>query len=331
MKIGVLDSDGKFDHIYFQDKKINIISKKQYQLGGNNRAAPFSHGEYVCSHILKENPEAEVVLVPIINENMKCSVQDLIDGIYLLIEEHVDVINLSIGDEYKYHSAIEEACQAAYANGILIVAAHSNREVEATYPADFSYVLGVKCMNEVKPSKIMKYDSQKNEITFSTSYFSIYHLGIPKLISGNSFACARVTGIVSRHRMQYQDFLKKYQDSIFNEYYPYASLKEKRCLFFSNRPDELLEQRFITEITNTIKCLKVEDGLNCESMQKEIYDLFFIDHDCYMAALPLKKEIIEHSNKNPDMETVLRYPLFNIDERMTLYEDKKTIINQFYI
>ena len=331
MKIGVLDSDGKFDHIYFQDKKINIIRKKQYQSGGNNRAAPFSHGEFVCAHILKENPDAEIVLAPIINENMKCSVQDMIDGIYLLIDEHVDVINLSIGDEYKYHRAIEEACQAAYANGILVIAAHSNREVEATYPADFPYVLGVKCSNEVKPSKIMEYDSQKNEVSFSTSYFSIYHLGIPKLISGNSFACARVTGIVSRHKRQYRDFLKKFQNSIFNKYYPYTSLKEKRCLFFSNRLDDPLEQRFIKDVMNTVKCFNLEEGLGCESMQKKIYDLFFIDYDSYMAAQPFKKEIIEHIIMNPDMETVLRYPLFNIDERVTLYEDKKAIINQFYI
>ena len=41
----------------------------------------------------------------------------MIEGIELLIEEQVDIINMSMGDEYKYHKEIEEVCRAANRKG----------------------------------------------------------------------------------------------------------------------------------------------------------------------------------------------------------------------
>ena len=73
-------------------------------------------------------------------KNKKSTVLDMIEGIELLIEEQVDIINMSMGDEYKYHKEIEEVCRAATEKGILIVAAYSNQQVEATYPASFPFV-----------------------------------------------------------------------------------------------------------------------------------------------------------------------------------------------
>ena len=137
----------------------------------NKRKEIITHGEYVCSHIFNENPDAEIILVPVINHNMKCSVQDLIDGINLLMDYEVDIINMSIGDEYKYHHELEVICRRACDKGILIVAAHSNNNVKATYPADFLFVLGVRCIDESNPQKIMRYIEEKNEIIFSTSLF----------------------------------------------------------------------------------------------------------------------------------------------------------------
>lgn len=104
--------------------------------------------------ILKENPQAEIILYPIISENMKCSVLELIRGIESLIESGVDIINLSVGDEYNYHPELESICKDAQRQGILIVAAHSNRNVYATYPADLSFVVGVKCTDKNSPEKL---------------------------------------------------------------------------------------------------------------------------------------------------------------------------------
>lgn len=80
MKIGVLDTDGKFDNKFFTDKKLKIVRGKKWSTN-ELKEMEFTHGEYVCSHILKENPTAEIILIPIINSLMKCSVKDLIDGL----------------------------------------------------------------------------------------------------------------------------------------------------------------------------------------------------------------------------------------------------------
>lgn len=163
--------------------------------------------------ILKENPQAEIILYPIISENMKCSVLELIRGIESLIESGVDIINLSVGDEYNYHPELESICKDAQRQGILIVAAHSNRNVYATYPADLSFVVGVKCTDKNSPEKIMLFDESRNEVIFSSSYFSLYHLEIPRLIQGNSFACAKISGLLSWHKDSFREALKNLEHS----------------------------------------------------------------------------------------------------------------------
>ena len=113
----MLDSNGSFDNPFFQDKKIVKIDCKWKDQEYTKDAFGFTHAEYVCSFILKENPEAEIILVPIVRKNKKSTVLDMIEGIELLIEEQVDIINMSIGDEYKYHKEIEEVCRAATEKG----------------------------------------------------------------------------------------------------------------------------------------------------------------------------------------------------------------------
>lgn len=101
---------------------------------------------------------------------------------------------MSIGDEYKYHKEIEEVCRAATEKGILIVAAYSNQQVEATYPASFPFVMGVRCLDIENPLQVLQYDGTGTDVIFSSKFFSLYHVGIPKFYQGNSFGCAVITG-----------------------------------------------------------------------------------------------------------------------------------------
>lgn len=90
----MLDSNGSFDNPFFQDKKIVKIDCKWKDQEYTKDAFGFTHAEYVCSFILKENPEAEIILVPIVRKNKKSTVLDMIEGIELLIEEQVDMYKL---------------------------------------------------------------------------------------------------------------------------------------------------------------------------------------------------------------------------------------------
>ena len=289
----MLDSNGSFDNPFFQDKKIVKIDCKWKGQEYSKDTFGFTHAEYVCSFILKENPEAEIVLVPIVRKNKKSTVLDMIEGIELLIEEQVDIINMSMGDEYKYHKEIEEVCRAATEKGILIVAAYSNQKAEATYPASFPFVMGVRCLDMENPVQVLQYDEKKNDVIFSCGLFFLYHLGIPVLHPGNSLACAVVTGYLSNYEKQYQQAILQFTLNTLNNYYPYQTLKQKQCYFLTNRIEEPLEQRFIREVTRTERCDTFESGMEKLRNIKtaEQYPVLFIDHNNYQEIFEYKERI----------------------------------------
>lgn len=334
VRIGVLDSDGAFSHPFFKGKLISKVDGSRKKQEHCVDPLGLSHGEYVCSFIFKENPDVEIVLVPIIGKNQKCSVKDMIEGIDFLIQQQVDIINLSLGDEYKYHIEVEKICHKAVKQGILIVSAFSNRKAEYTYPASFPFVLGVKCLDIAEPQYILKYDQINNNIVFSTGYFSLYHLGIPKFYQGNSFACAVISGYLSNYQDKYGKKMLDFSSSIFNRYYPYKTLKERRCCFLTNRMEDALEQRFMKEITNNVISMCFKEGI--EKLM-HIYDIngnfqiLFIDHNDYAEIYNYKSIIQKYVENHPNQEIVLRYPLFSLFERISLQKKGKGTLNQFFI
>ncbi|SHO49103.1 S8 family serine peptidase [Anaerocolumna xylanovorans] len=334
MKIGVLDTDGTFENPFFNNKKLSIIRKEVWTKEQLEKGALFTHSEYVCAYIFKENPDAEVLLVTIINSKLKCSVQALIDGLEYLMQENVDIINLSIGDEYRNHKELEQVCKRAYDSGILIIAAHSNSNVEATYPAIFPFVLSVRCVDSAERTDILTYNEGMNELCFSSSYFSIYHLGVPKLIPGNSFANAKITGLLSHYKQDYKKFLDFFEKSPLNQHYPYSKLKSKKSLFLSNRLGDSLEERFINEVTTTVFCAEfIEEVGNLDRNHPNIspWDILFIDCNSFVEIEPYKQTILQLLEGLPDKEIILRYPLFSLYERIGQHISQHKCIQQLFI
>lgn len=152
----MLDSNGAFDNPFFQDKKIVKIDCKWKDQEYTKDAFGFTHAEYVCSFILKENPEAEIILVPIVRKNKKSTVLDMIEGIELLIEEQVDIRevtrtercdtfesgmeklrNIKTAEQYPVlfidHNNYQEICE--YKDRIRIYAMeHPKTEIVLRYP-----------------------------------------------------------------------------------------------------------------------------------------------------------------------------------------------------
>lgn len=333
MRIGVLDSNGSFDNPFFQDKKIVKIDCKWKDQEYSKDNFGFTHAEYVCSFILKENPEAEIVLVPIVRKNKKSTVLDMIEGIELLVEEQVDIINMSIGDEYKYHKEIEKVCRVATEKGILIVAAYSNQKADATYPASFPFVMGVRCRDMEKSVQVLQYDEKKKDVIFFSKFFSLYHVGIPKFYQGNSLGCAVITGYLSNYEDRYEQEILKFTLNTLNNYYPYQTLKQKQCYFLTNRIEEPLEQRFIREVTRTERCDTFQSGMEKLRNKKiaDQYPVLFIDHNNYQEICEYKERIREYAMEHPETEIVLRYPLFNMVERLNFQKKSNRNLNQFAV
>ena len=249
------------------------------------------------------------------------------------IEEQVDIINMSMGDEYKYHKEIEEVCRAATEKGILIVAAYSNQQVEATYPASFPFVMGIRCLDIENPLQVFQYDGIGKDVIFSSKFFSLYHLGIPKFYQGNSFGCAVITGYLSNYEDEYEQAILQFTLNTLNHYYPYQTLKQKQCYFLTNRIEEPLEQRFIREVTRTERCDTFESGMEKLRNIKtaEQYPVLFIDHNNYQEICEYKERIRVYAMENPKTEIILRYPLFNMVERLDFQKKTNRNLNQFTV
>lgn len=327
-RVGVLDTDGYFNHPFFYDKDISIIGKKD--ISAQSGTDSFTHAELVCSIIFKENPDCSIILNPIVGSNLKCSVKSLLGGIQTLINKRVDIINLSLGIEDNYYPELEYVCNKAKEAGIYIVSAYSNNG-KITFPASFESTIGV---NGLLFDNSGHYLWKRNQdICASHRYVSIYHLEVPKLVFGNSYVCAKISGIVSSFLMK-----GELSENIWlktNRKFDYTILKKYRCWILSDRKEEKMQKQFIGEVTNAIhvdELAYILDNEYRDFLLDADYDILFIDCVHYKYLMDYKKIIINMavSLQEREKEIVLRYPLLGLYESACCCKDRKVIINQMY-
>ena len=92
-----------------------------------------------------------------------------------------------------------------------------------------------------------------------------------------------------------------------------------------------MQQLFVQEVLNAKKCLTFQEVIDKDILDSNKYEVLFIDHNCYKEAIQYRLVIARYAVQMPNMELVLRYPLFNMEERLKLYKNKKAIIHQFFI
>ena len=110
-------------------------------------------------------------------------------------------------------------------------------------------------------------------------------------------------------------------------------MKQKQCYFLTNRIEEPLEQRFIREVTRTERCDTFKSGMEKLRNTKtaEQYPVLFIDHNNYQEICEYKERIRGYAMEHPETEIVLRYPLFNMVERLNFQKKTNRNLNQFTV
>ena len=123
------------------------------------------------------------------------------------------------------------------------------------------------------------------------------------------------------------------QGKLLKELDMYQILKQKQCYFLTNRIEEPLEQRFIREVTRTERCDTFESGMEKLRNIKtaEQYPVLFIDHNNYQEICEYKERIRVYAMEHPETEIVLRYPLFNMVERLDFQKKTNRNLNQFTV
>lgn len=144
IKIAVIDDGISTNKIY--ELQFNIEIDEDGRIIENcNSVQDYSHGT-ICAMIIKKYaPDALLGSIKILKSNTKRGyVNQFNKALEWCIQHNIFLINISLGSTQSYDcSIIYECVKNAYNNGIIIVAALSNKHV-VTYPASFHNVIGVE-------------------------------------------------------------------------------------------------------------------------------------------------------------------------------------------
>lgn len=201
MKIAIIDS-GCFNHIHLRE---NLILGKNFTTEGNSQNVDdnFGHGTHVAGIIHSIIPEAQLLIVKVLDRYGKGNIEDVTEGIYYAIEKNVDIINISISFEDE-DKEMEEAIQLAKDKNIPVICAAGNNNV-IDYPAQYGISVG-------------SIDNKGNISDFSTSKATLYAMGEDvestylndsyEILSGTSMATAKVTGYIAKEIKNKRDIVK---------------------------------------------------------------------------------------------------------------------------
>ena len=165
------------------------------------------HGSSVASLIAAEdngegitgiNPNAEIYSIRVLDDANQAPLSRVIEGIYMAIEQKVNIINMSFGLD-TYSEALEEAIQDATDAGILVVAAAGNTgDTGVQYPAAYDEVLAVGSVD--KDGEIAEHSAKGEEVELvapgelvRTTGF----LGTEMVTAGTSLAAPQVSAVAS--------------------------------------------------------------------------------------------------------------------------------------
>lgn len=205
IRIAILDSGIDWGN------DINLVYQVSLVPGEDEMTQVFmdgsGHGSSVASLIAAKdngegitgiNPNAEIYSIRVLDDENEAPLSRVIEGIYMAIEQKVNIINMSFGLN-RYSKALEEAIQAATNSGILVVAAAGNTGDDGVqYPAAYDEVLAVGAVD--KNGEVTEYSAKGEEVELvapgelvRTTGF----LGTEVINAGTSLAAPQVSAVAS--------------------------------------------------------------------------------------------------------------------------------------
>lgn len=180
-------------------------------VGGISYNDDNGHGTHVAGIVAARNndigvigcSQAKLYAVKVLNSQGGGSISTVIGGIDWAITNGMKVINMSIGTK-QASLALELACNSAYNEGILLVAAAGNDGTPGNnyecidYPAKYSSVIAVGSITAANTLSSFSSIGPELEIVAPGSliYSTTYHGGYG-IMSGTSMACPHVAGVAA--------------------------------------------------------------------------------------------------------------------------------------
>lgn len=195
IRIALIDTYVNIWHDIFSGVKIHIPESYDGFASAN-----LTHGDLVCSVIVKECKDVEIVVYPLFRtETYEADVSEVIETLKSIRKEAFDIINLSMGTSYTdFYEEFKEACDLVQCDGTILVSAFDNSGM-LSLPAVYKSVIGV----DVGDKGLFGYEFcyEENSVINIRGGECSYRINIDKkfiLAKGSSFFAPYITGIIAR-------------------------------------------------------------------------------------------------------------------------------------
>lgn len=203
IKVAVVDTGIDYNHADLANNckgGVNIINIRKGYKDDNG------HGTHVAGIIAAEDneigvigvaPEAWLYGVKVLDRRGSGYISDVIEGITWCIENGMDIANMSLGTDSDIES-LQDACDAAYDAGLLLVAAAGNDSSAVDFPAAYDSVIAVAAtdVSDVRPN----WSSHGPQVLLAApgvEILSTWKGGGYKTEDGTSMASPHVAGTVA--------------------------------------------------------------------------------------------------------------------------------------
>ena len=160
MLIAIIDS-GCFNHKLLREK---LIYGKNFTSEGNSQNINdnFGHGTHIAGIIHDIIPEAQLLIIKVLDRYGYGTIDDITQGIYYALDRGANIINVSIGYEDP-DDELKAAIEAAESENVPVICAAGNHNT-IEYPAQYGISVG-------------SIDNKGNVSEFSTNNATLYALG----------------------------------------------------------------------------------------------------------------------------------------------------------
>jgi subtilisin family serine protease len=159
----------------------------------------FGHGTACADIIRRLAPECELYSVQVLGARLTGKGTTFAAGLRWAIDQHVDVINLSLGSTKKeYSGTFYELADDAYFKNIMIVTAANNMPVPS-FPSLYASVLSVAAHSGQDPYEF--YYNALPPVEFGAPGVNVtvaWLGGQQRTITGNSFSAPHMTGLIAK-------------------------------------------------------------------------------------------------------------------------------------
>ncbi|MGX9135387.1 S8 family serine peptidase [Rummeliibacillus sp. JY-2-4R] len=141
-------------------------------------------------------------------EQDEATMESLMKALEWSIENHIDIINMSLGTSVD-DPILKNGVEKAYAAGITLVAAVGNDGVgkNVEFPARYNQVIAVSSISQ--NDRISNFSNTGSKVEFTAPGSNVYSLGLSNQImqeSGTSFSAPHVTGFLALLKQQFPDY-----------------------------------------------------------------------------------------------------------------------------